>query len=151
MDPIDLKILGLLQQDGRLSNLELADKVALSPSACHRRVKLLEEHGYIDGYHATLNAQKLGFDIQALVMLNFSQLSDAAHRYITDEIDHMPEVVGAYIVTGDTNYVLMVRTRNFEAFSQFVVNRLNKLRGVTKIHSQIMLSELKSPGTRIPV
>ena len=151
MDPIDLKILSLLQHDGRLSNLELADQVALSPSACHRRVKLLEENGYIDGYHATLNSKKLGFDIQALVMLNVSQISDNTHRYITDEISRMPEVVGAYIVTGETNYVLMVRTRNFEAFSQFVVNRLNKLRGVTKIHSQIMLSELKSPGARVPL
>jgi DNA-binding Lrp family transcriptional regulator len=63
----------------------------------------------------------------------------------------MPEVVSAYIVTGETNYVLHVRTRDFEAFSQFIVNRLNKLKGVTKIYSQIVLSELKSLGARVPL
>ncbi len=151
MDPVDVKILGILQKDGRLSNLELADMVALSPSACHRRVKLLEENGYIDGYHAALNAKKLGFDIQALVNLNIGQISEAEHNYFTREISLMPEVVSAYIVTGETNYVLHVRTRDFEAFSQFVVNRLNKLKGVTKIYSQIVLSELKSLGARVPL
>jgi len=151
MDPVDVKILGILQKDGRLSNLELADMVALSPSACHRRVKLLEESGYIDGYHAALNAKKLGFDIQALVNLNIGQVSEAEHNYFTREISLMPEVVSAYIVTGETNYVLHVRTRDFEAFSQFVVNRLNKLKGVTRIYSQIVLSELKSLGARVPL
>ncbi|MGB3425271.1 MAG: Lrp/AsnC family transcriptional regulator [Castellaniella sp.] len=151
MDPVDVKILGLLQKNGRLSNLELADMVALSPSACHRRVKLLEENGYIDGYHAALNAKKLGFDIQALVNLNIGQISEAEHNYFTHEIGLMPEVVSAYIVTGETNYVLHVRTRDFEAFSQFIVNRLNKLKGVTKIYSQIVLSELKSLNMRVPL
>ena len=151
MDPVDVKILGILQKDGRLSNLELADMVALSPSACHRRVKLLEENGYIDGYHAALNAKKLGFDIQALVNLNIGQISEAEHNYFTREISLMPEVVSAYIVTGETNYVLHVRTRDFEAFSQFVVNRLNNLKDVTKMYSQIVLSELKSLGARVPL
>lgn len=151
MDPVDVKILGLLQKNGRLSNLELADMVALSPSACHRRVKLLEENGYIDGYHAALNAKKLGFDIQALVNLNIGQISEAEHNYFTREIGLMPEVVSAYIVTGETNYVLHVRTRDFEAFSQFIVNRLNKLKGVTKIYSQIVLSELKSLSMQVPL
>ncbi|CAM5185221.1 DNA-binding Lrp family transcriptional regulator OS=Castellaniella defragrans OX=75697 GN=HNR28_003383 PE=4 SV=1 [Castellaniella denitrificans] len=151
MDPVDVKILGILQRNGRLSNLELADMVALSPSACHRRVKLLEESGYIDGYHAVLNAKKLGFDIQALIDLNIGQLSEAEHEYFTREIGLMPEVVSAYIVTGETNYVLLVRTRDFEEFSQFVVNRLNKLKGVTKICSQIVLSELKPLSGRVPL
>src|SRR5690606_21949752 len=136
MDPVELKILVALQQNGRLSNLELADLVALSPSACHRRVKLLEEHGYIEGYCAILSAKKLGFDIQAFVELNLGQISEAEHRYFTSEINQMPEVINAYIVTGDANYLLYVRTPNFEEFSQFVVNRLNKIKGITKIHSQ---------------
>lgn len=151
MDSVDLKILGILQRNGHLSNLELADLVALSPSACHRRVKLLEDSGYIDGYHAALNPKKLGFDILALVNLNIGQINDATHRYLTHEISLMPEVIGAYIVTGETNYVLHVRTRDFEAFSQFIVNRLNKLKGVTKIYSQIVLSELKSLSMQVPL
>jgi len=151
MDPVDIKILGTLQKNGRLSNLELADLVALSPSACHRRVKLLEEHGFIEGYHAILSAKKLGFDIQAFVELNIGQISEAEHNYFTREISEMPEVVNAYIVTGEANYLLYIRTRNFEEFSQFVVNRLNKLKGVTKIHSQIVLTELKSQGKLVPI
>lgn len=151
IDPIDLKILAILQQDGRLSNLDLAERVSLSPSACHRRVKLLEDQGFIEGYGAVLNAKKLGFDIQAYVELNLGQVSDAEHRYFTREISAMPEVVSACIVTGEANYMLYVRTRNFEEFSQFIVNRLNKLKGVTRIRSQIVLSELKAHEGRVPL
>jgi len=151
MDSTDLRILATLQKNGQLSNLELADLVALSPSACHRRVKLLEEHGFIEAYHAVLSAKKLGFEIQAFVELSLGQISHAEHDYFTRELSDMPEVVNAYIVTGEANYLLDVRTRNLEEFSQFVVNRLNKLKGVTKIHSQIVLVELKSQGKRVPI
>lgn len=151
LDALDLKILGTLQANGRLSNQELADLVALSPSACHRRVKLLEEHGYIEGYNATLSAPKLGFRIEAFVELDISQLNEAAHDYFAREIQAMDEVVNAFIITGKANYLLYVRTRDFEEFSQFIVNRLNKLRGVTRIHSQIVLDKLKSRGKFVPI
>lgn len=151
LDALDLRILGTLQANGRLSNQELADLVALSPSACHRRVKLLEEHGYIEGYNATLSAPKLGFRIEAFVELDIGQINEAAHEYVTREIQSMDEVVNAFIVTGQANYLLYVRTRDFEEFSQFIVNRLNKLRGVTRIHSQIVLDKLKSRGNFVPL
>ena len=144
IDEIDIKILSVLQADGRLSNQELAERVSLSPSACHRRVKLLEEEKFIKGYQAMLSAEKLGFMIEAFVKVNIAQLSDDEHRYISKEIEAMDEVINAYIVTGEANYLLYVRTRDFEAFSQFVVNRLNRLKGVTKIYSEIVLGQVKS-------
>lgn len=151
LDSTDIKILATLQRNGRLSNLELAEQVALSPSACHRRVKLLEDEGYIESYQAILNAKKIGFEILAIVELNISQISEAEHNYFTNAIVAMPEVVNAYIVTGESNYILLVRTRNFEEFSQFIVNKINKLKGITKIHSQIVLSELKFTGKTVPL
>lgn len=151
VDEIDLKILSVLQADGRLSNQELAERVALSPSACHRRVKLLEEMGFIEGYHAMLSADKLGFKVEAFVELNIGQLNDAEHQYMCQQIESMDEVLNAYIVTGEANYLLYVRTSDFEAFSQFVVNRLSKLKGVTKIHSQIVLDRLKSRNRFLPL
>lgn len=151
LDNIDIKILGTLQRDGRLSNLELAEQVSLSPSACHRRVKLLEEGGYIESYQAILNAKKVGYEILAIVEINLTQINEADHNYFTNAIVAMTEVVNAYIVTGESNYILLVRTRDFEEFSQFIVNKINKLKGISKIHSQIVLSELKFTGKTVPI
>lgn len=151
LDTTDIKILGHLQRNGRLSNLELSELVSLSPSACHRRVKLLENEGYIESYQAILNPKKIGFGIQAIVELNITQINEIEHNYFTNAIAAMPEVVNAYIVTGESNYILLVRTRDFEEFSQFIVNKINKLKGITKIHSQIVLSELKFKGKMVPI
>ncbi|CAM5784493.1 Lrp/AsnC family transcriptional regulator [Castellaniella caeni] len=97
------------------------------------------------------SAPKLGFRIEAFVQLDIGQLNEAEHQYFAREIQAMDEVVNAFIITGQANYLLYVRTRDFEEFSQFIVNRLNKLRGVTRIHSQIVLDKLKSKGKFIPI
>ena len=151
LDETDLKILRLLQDNGRLSNQELADLVALSPSSCHRRVKILEQEGLIENYSANLSAGKLGFAIEAFVEVNIGQLNESEHQYLSKALATMDEVLHAYIVTGQANYMLHIRTRNFETFSNFVVHKLNTLRGVTKIHSQIVLSCIKAKGQHLPV
>lgn len=149
-DAIDLKILDLLQRDARLSNQELADAVALSPSACHRRVKALEKNGLIAGYRAVLGYRKLGFRVEAFVELSLRELNEDAHQRIGAVVRSMPEVVDAYIVTGPSNYLLHVRVRDLEEYSRFVINRLNNLDGVTKIHSRIVLAPLDTPEPAVP-
>lgn len=151
LDAIDLKILRLLQNNSQLSNYELADQVAISPSACHRRVKNLESSGFINGYHAQLNRNKLGFKIEAFIEISLALLSDDEHKAFKKEIDKIDEIINAYIITGEVNYLLHVKTTDFEAFSILITEKLNKIKGIVKIHSKIVMDSLKNQGDFLPI
>ncbi len=146
LDTIDVRILLCLQQDGRISNQELAEKVALSPSACLRRLRLLEEQGVILGYRPVLDAEKLGVELEALVHVSMRQNEDGWHERFVEQVNGWPEVVKAWIVTGNSNYVLKVQARNLKHFSEFIVSRLNRTNGVTDIRSEIVLQTIKNAG-----
>ncbi|WP_281686884.1 Lrp/AsnC family transcriptional regulator [Pseudomonas citronellolis] len=143
LDAIDLRILSCLQQNGRISNQELAEKVALSPSACLRRLRNLEEQGVIRGYRPVLDAERLGIELEALVHVSMRQDEAGWHERFVEQVRGWPEVVNACIVTGHSNYVLRVQARNLKHFSDFVVNRLNRANGVTDIRSEIILQTIK--------
>ena len=143
LDSTDLRILHVLQQDGRISNHELAEKVALSPSACLRRLRLLETEGFISGYRAVLNAERLGIELEAIVHVSLRQDVDDWHETFIKKVQQWPEVVTAYVVTGASNYVLRVQARNLKHFSDFIVNHLNRTSGVTDIRSEIVLQKIK--------
>lgn len=151
LDAIDFNIMRTLQANGRLSNQDLADKVALSPSACLRRVKALEQAGYIDGYHALLNAKKLGYQVEAFVQVSIDQSQSDWHEAFIAKIGALDEVADAYIVTGNANYLLHIRARDFEHFSQFIVHTLNRISGVRDIQSQMVMQSLKSNGRLLPL
>ena len=142
LDTIDLKILGLLRDNARLSHQELADLVHLSASACHRRVKILESSGIIEKYQAKLNYQKLGIKIEAIVEIKLAQLTEHEHKTFLNQIDQCDEVIHAYIITGDANYVLHVATKDLTDFSQFIINKLNKIKGIMSINSKIILDKV---------
>lgn len=142
VDVIDLKILKLLQQNARLSNQELADLVNLSTSACHRRVKILEASGIIEKYQAKINYEKLGIQIHAIVEIKLSQLTESDHQFFLSQIGDFDEVVNVYIITGESNYVLLVATKDLNAFSQFIVNKLNKIKGIMSINSKLILEKV---------
>lgn len=144
LDSIDLRILACLSQDGRMSNQDLAEKVALSPSACLRRLRNLESEGIIAGYSVRLDAVRLGVEVQAMVNVNVRQEVDGWHERFVEALQHWPEVAEAFIVTGASNYLLRVRTRNLAHYTDFIVNRLNATPGVTDIRSDIILQSLKS-------
>ena len=143
MDAIDLKILQYLQEDGRISNQDLADKVFLSPSSCLRRVRLLEESGVINHYSAVLNAEILGFEVDAFVQVTMRRDVEQWHENFSKALQDWPEVVGSYIITGDANYLLRVKARNLKHYSSFVLERLYKTAGVLDIRSNIVLQTLK--------
>jgi DNA-binding Lrp family transcriptional regulator len=143
MDAIDLKILHYLQEDGRMSNQDLADKVFLSPSSCLRRVRLLEEAGVISHYSAVLNAEVLGFEVDAFVQVTMRRDVEQWHENFSLALQEWPEVVGSYIITGDANYLLRVKARNLKHYSSFVLERLYKTAGVLDIRSNIVLQTLK--------
>ncbi|MDE1165434.1 MAG: Lrp/AsnC family transcriptional regulator [Pseudomonas sp.] len=143
LDATDLRILHALQQDGRISNQDLAEKVALSPSACLRRLRLLEEDGVISGYRAVLNAERLGVEFEAIVHVSLRQDVEDWHETFITKVQLWPEVVAAYVITGASNYALRVQARDLKHFSNFIVNTLNRTAGVTDIRSEIVLQKIK--------
>lgn len=151
LDTIDLKILTLLQQDGRISNQLLADKVALSPSACLRRMRMLEDSGAIAGYRAVLGAQALGLDLEAIVQVSMRQEVEGWHESFIEALKGWPEVTSAYIVTGECNYILRVRASSLHAYSEFAIHHLHKARGVKEIRSNIVMQCVKEGDGTLPL
>lgn len=143
LDPTDLKILALLQADGRISNQDLAEKVFLSASSCLRRVRMLEESGVISHYRAVLDPIVIGLEVDAFVQVTMRRDVEHWHENFSKAILSWPEVVGTYIITGDANYLLRVRARNLKHYSSFILERLYKTTGVLDIRSNIVLQTLK--------
>ncbi|HEF5872005.1 TPA: Lrp/AsnC family transcriptional regulator [Burkholderia cenocepacia] len=147
LDRTDMRILRHLERDGRLSNQDLSNAVALSPSACLRRVKLLEERGVIAGYRCTIEPKKIGVAFEALVQVSMRPDVPEWHDRFVEAIQQWPEVIAAQVVTGGSNYVLTVRARDLDHYSDFVINRLHRAVGVMSINSSIVLATLKRDGS----
>ncbi|MGY8523833.1 Lrp/AsnC family transcriptional regulator [Paracidovorax citrulli] len=147
LDATDLRILHSLQANGRISNQELAERVALSPSACLRRVRLLEESGIIGGYHAWFDAERLGLELEAIVQVSMRHDVEGWHDTFNAAVQQWPEVLSAYVITGDSNYILRVQARNLKHYSDFIVNRLYRTPGVMDIRSNIVLQRIKTGGS----
>ena len=143
LDGIDIRILDVLQKDARISNLELAERVALSASACLRRVRLLEEQGVISAYRAQLSVETLGFELEAFVQVSMRNDQSNWHERFTEAMEAAPEVIGIYVVTGDSHYLLRVLTSNLKHYSAFIMNTLYKAPGVMDIKSNIVLQTVK--------
>jgi len=147
LDKTDLKILAELSRDGRISNQDLAAQVALSPSSCLRRVRLLEEDGIVSGYRCEIDPKRLGLEVEALVQVSMRQDVDQWHEKFVESVLSWPEVIAATIVTGQANYILTVRARDLTHYSEFIVNRLYKTPGVMSINSNMVLGTVKSGGS----
>jgi DNA-binding Lrp family transcriptional regulator len=144
LDGFDRKILEILQEEGRITTLQLSERVGLSPTPCARRVKQLEDDGYIDRYVALLNAARLGVRLNVFVSIRLrSQTRDAFDRF-DEEIKHMPEIVGCYLLTGSFDYLLQVRVSDVDAFRDFMRSRLTAIEGVIETQSSIVLQQLKA-------
>jgi len=143
LDTIDLNILTLLQQNGRISNQDLAEQVFLSPSSCLRRVRILEDEGIISRYSALLNPEKLGLELDVFVQVTMRRDVESWHENFMQALQNYPEVVGSYIITGDANYLLRVKARNLKHYSAFVLEKLYKIPGVQDIRSNIVLQAIK--------
>jgi DNA-binding Lrp family transcriptional regulator len=150
LDATDCRILTVLQQEGRISNLDLAERISLSPSACLRRLRLLEEQGVIEHYRACLNREVLGFELEAFVQVSMRNDQENWHERFAEAVRDWPEVVGAFVVTGETHYLLRVLAHNLKHYSDFVLQRLYKAPGVMDIRSNIVLQTLKE-DSGVPV
>jgi Lrp/AsnC family leucine-responsive transcriptional regulator len=151
LDRIDKKILEQLQVNARITNLELAEKVGLSPTPCLRRVKRLEESGIIDRHVTLLNAEKLGLGLTAYVGISMDRHTPDRFDEFEKAIRSFSEVVECAIVTGqDADFLLKVVVRDMQHYEQFLLGRLARLNGVTGVHTSFVLRKLVST-TQLPV
>lgn len=140
MDKIDKKILELLQADSHISNQDLADRVALSPSPCLRRVNQLESEEYIKGYVALLNPEKLGLSLVILVSVGLDTHDPKKMANFEKTIQSFPEVVDCYLITGQSHdYLLKVMMNSLSEYHAFLLNRLTQIAGVKTVHSSFAL------------
>ena len=144
LDRTDLRLLAALQDDARLTVAQLAEKVSLSASPCWRRVKRLEEAGYIEGYHAHLSASRLGHGITAFVSVVMGSHTQDAARAFEAAIQNIPEVVACHNVSGEYDFLLEVVATDLATYGQFARNVLQALPGVRELHSSFSLMSIKA-------
>jgi Lrp/AsnC family leucine-responsive transcriptional regulator len=151
MDQIDRAILAELQEDGRLSNVELAERVGLSPSPCLRRVRSLEADGVISGYRAVVDSPKAGCAFQVLVHVTMATGDRKATMEAFEAgVAAIEEVVECRRMFGDPDYLLWVAVEDLQAYEQLYMGKLVGLPGVARTTSQLTLKTVK-PGGRLPL
>lgn len=157
LDKTDRKILSILQSDGRLSNQEVAERVNLSPSPCLRRIRNLEESGVIRQYVALLDPDKIGLGLLAYVNVRLEKHSDTPAGGVRSpradfaaSVDHWPEVVACYAMTGEMDYLLRVHVEDMEHFSHFMMETLLKHPAVLDVKSSFALQRIKDT-TALPL
>ena len=143
IDGFDLKMLVALQDDGRLTNQQLADAVGLSASQCSRRRMRLEEEGVIAGYHADLDSERLGFNVIAFVHITLATHSPDNARHFRDLVQRVDDVQEAYSLTGDADYLLKIILRDLKSLSEIVNHVLMPHPSVAHVRSSIVLDRLK--------
>jgi Lrp/AsnC family leucine-responsive transcriptional regulator len=151
LDRYDQQILRLLQEDGRISNQDLADRISLSPSPCLRRVRALEESGIIVGYHALLDAKALGLSLMALIHISMDQHTPERFKHFESQVSEIPEIMECLLITGQAaDYQLKVVVKDMDAYQELLLNRITRIKGVTGVHSSFVLRRIVDK-TGLPV
>ncbi len=143
LDPLDRRILALLQQDGRMSVTSIAESVGLSASPCLRRIKLMEEAGIISGYVAVLNQREVGLPVSVFVSIKLESQKEPALDKFGKAIGKWPEVLECYLMTGPRDYLLRVVVADLEAYEAFLKEKLTRLDGIASIESSFALGQVK--------
>jgi len=150
LDETDVQILNLLQNDGRITNAELAKRVGLSPPSVLQRVRALEKSGLIRSYVAILEPERLGLRITALVMISLSLHQEQPIERFRRAIQEIPEIIECYHVSGDFDFLLKVVVRDMRAYEVFLREKLSKIKGIGKITTNFVLATNKQT-TQIPL
>jgi Lrp/AsnC family transcriptional regulator, leucine-responsive regulatory protein len=146
LDRYDIALLHELQRDARLSNTELAARIGLSAAPTWRRVKWLEEQGYITGYRAEIDRRKIGLGVLAFVRVDADRNTAAATRQLEEAIRRIPEVIACHYISGSGTFELEVMATDLDAFSKFAQGTLLNLPHVKDLHTSFSLGEVKSGG-----
>jgi len=143
LDPIDKRILVELQRNGRVSNVDLANAVGLSPSPCLRRVRDLENAGVIDRYAAILDQAAAGYALSVFVQVTLERQIETALEAFERVVAERPEVMECYLMTGDADYLLRIVVPDVAAYEGFLKNHLTRIQGVSSIKSSFALNRVK--------
>ncbi|WBU52515.1 Lrp/AsnC family transcriptional regulator [Paracoccus sp. SCSIO 75233] len=150
LDDIDRKILAELQADGRMTNVELARRVGISAPPCLRRVRVLEEAGYIRGYHAALNREQLGFEVQVFAMVRLTNQSDAELAEFERRAEAWPLVRECHMLNGEIDFILKCVAPELSAFQRFLTQHLTAAPNVASVRTSMVIRCAKDePGVPI--
>ncbi len=150
LDRIDRRILRDLQADGRMTNVELAQRVGISAPPCLRRVRALEKAGLIRGYHADINPEALGFGVTVFAQVGLSSQSDHDLRAFEEMVSHWAEVRECALLTGDVDYLLKVVAQDWEDYQRFLTTKLTAAKNVAHVRSALVMRTTKDlPGVPI--
>jgi len=143
LDEVDVQILSLLQKDGRITNADIAKSVGLSPPSVLQRVRALEKAGLIRGYHAILDAERLGLRITAWVQITLSLHQEQPIERFRRGVQDIPEILECYQVSGDFDFLLKVIVRDMRHYEVFVREKLSKIKGIQQIKTSMVFSTAK--------
>ena len=143
LDTVDLRILRELQQDGSLTNVELARRVHLSPSPCLARVKVLEANGVIGRYVALLSAKALGLGLNVFISISLTTQSKQSLADFEQRIAEHDEVMECYLMTGDSDYLIRIAVADMAALEKFILEQLTPIPGIEKIRSSFALKQVR--------
>jgi len=145
LDKIDRQILALLRENARISNLELAESVNLSPTPCARRVKQLEDAGIITGYSVTTDPRKLGYQLSVYIAISMDKHTAERFSNFEKKLREFPEVVSCSIVTGRSeDYLIKALVKDMAHYEEFLLHRLNRIEGIAQVHTSFELREVFS-------
>ena len=152
LDNIDLNILRELQDEGRITNVELANRVGISAPPCLRRVRALEKSGFIKSYHADLEPGKLGYNVTVFAQVGLCSQAEADLVGFEALVNSWPEVRECYMLAGETDFILKIVAENWETYQIFVMKKLTPARNVAHVKSSLTIRTSKSkPGIPVDV
>ena len=147
LDAIDRQILAALQADGRMTNVELASRVKITAPPCLRRVRALEQAGYIQGYHAELDAKALGYGVTAFAFVGLSSQAEADLRAFEDQVRAWPQVRSCFMLSGEVDFVLRCVARDLGELQAFITEKLTAAKNVASVKTALAIRQSKDePG-----
>ena len=147
LDQIDRLLLGTLQDEGRVTNVELAQRVGLTAPPCLRRVRALEDSGVIRGYHAELDGAKLGFAITVFAMVSLKSQAEEALRQFEDHMRALPEVRECHMLNGEIDFILKIVSKDLQSFQEFLTSKLTPAPNVGSVKTSLTIRTAKQlPG-----
>ncbi len=150
LDELDLSILRVLQENGRISNVELASQINLSPPATYTRLKRLEKQGYIRSYVALLEWGRMGYDMICFINISLQMHQPGEVEKFRQRVSQLPEVLECHHITGEFDYLLKVAIKNRDDLDRFVMKQLTPISGISRIYTSLALNEIKA-STALPI
>ena len=150
MDVIDQKLLALLQDNGRMTNVELAQKVGLTAPPCLRRIRALEQAGIIRAYHADIDASKMGYSITVFAMVSLKSQAESDLRAFETYLQSIPEVRECHMLNGEIDFILKIVARDLQSFQELLTSRLTSAPNVNSVKTSLTIRTAKDlPGVPI--